>query len=167
MVGAALVAQQGPGEQHVRGRDRLAIREASAGVEMKRDVASSVVGLDAFRQQSVESESLVIAARHQAFDDEPPDLLHREAPDNKRVEAVKGAEGAPDQPAALRRVGIGIGHMGEIGRNRRGAMHGDRIAFGGLGLAGARHRRQAERDREAGDGSKADTSKGGHRHARI
>ncbi len=115
VIGTALVAQQRPGKQHVLGRDRLAVGEARLGIEMEGDIASRVVGLDAFGQQAVEREGLVIAARHQAFDHEAPDLLDGEAADDQGIEAVEGAEHAPDQPAALRRIGIGVGHMGEVG----------------------------------------------------
>ena len=78
---------------------------------MEGDIAPRVVGLDALGQQAIEREGLVIAARHQAFDHKAPDLLNGEAPDDQGIEAVEGAEQAPDQPAALRRIGIGVGHM--------------------------------------------------------
>ena len=47
MVGTALVAQQGPGKQHVIGGDRLSVGETRPGVEAEGDVASRVVGFDA------------------------------------------------------------------------------------------------------------------------
>ena len=62
VIGAAPVAQQRPRKQHVLGRDRLAIGEARPGVEMEGDIAPGIVGLDAFGQQAIERESLVIAA---------------------------------------------------------------------------------------------------------
>ena len=68
MVGTAVVAQQGPGKQHVFGEDRLPVREPRPGIEMEGDVAPDVVGLHALCQQTVEREGLVIAPRHQAFD---------------------------------------------------------------------------------------------------
>ena len=105
---------------------------------MEGDVASGVVGFHGFGEQAVQRERLVVAPHHQAleheaaFEREAPDLLHGDAPDDQRVEAVEGPEHALHQPAALRGVGIGVGHMGEIGRHRRRAMHGDRVTLGGL-----------------------------------
>ena len=91
MVGAALVAQQRPGEQHVLGRDRLAVGEARAGIEAEGDVSPGVVGLDGLGEQAVERERLVIAARHQALDDEAPHLLHGKPAHDQRIEAVEGS----------------------------------------------------------------------------
>ena len=85
VVGAALVAEQRPGEQHILGGDRLAVGEAGAGIEMEGDVASRIVGLDASREQPVKREGFVIAARHQAFDHEAADLLHRKTTDDQRI----------------------------------------------------------------------------------
>ena len=155
MVGTALVAQQSPGKQHVLGEHRLAVREARPGIEMEGDVAPGVVGLHALGQQAIEREGLVIAPRHQAFDHEASDLLHGEAPDDQGVEAVEGAENALHQPATLRRIGIGIGHMGEIGRQGRRAMHGDGVTFLRRRPAGVRRERDAEGEDAAGKRSNA------------
>jgi hypothetical protein len=95
---------------------------------MKGNEASGFIGLNAVRQQTIERERLVIAARHQAFDDVTADLLNREPLDDQRVEAVERAEDALHQPAALWRIGIGIGHVLEIVGQRRLAMHGNRWA---------------------------------------
>ena len=116
MVGAAFVAQQRPGEQHVLGEHGLPVGETRPGIEMEGDIAPGVVGLHALCQQTIECEGLVIAPRHQAFHNKAPDLLHGEAPDDQGIEAVEGAEKTLHQPAAFRRFGIGIGHMGKIGR---------------------------------------------------
>ena len=116
MVGAAFVAQQRPGEQHVLGEHGLPVGETRPGIEMEGDIAPGVVGLHALCQQTIECEGLVIAPRHQTFNHKAPDLLHGEAPDDQGIEAVEGAEKTLHQPAAFRRFGIGIGHMGKIGR---------------------------------------------------
>ena len=100
---------------------------------MESDVAPDIVGFHSPGQQTVQRKGLVIAARHQAFIDiaalKPlaPDLLDRNASDNQRVEAVEGSKHALHQPAALGCVGIGIRHVVEIGRQRRLAVHGERI----------------------------------------
>ena len=136
-----MVAQELPGEQHVFGGDLLAVGEARAGIETERDIAPLVVGLDGFGEQAVERERFVLAARQQALDHVGADRLHGQSLHNERIEAVEGAEEAPGQPAALGGIGVGIGHVGEIGRQRRLAMHGDCV-----GLLGPRatERRQSE-----------------------
>ncbi len=83
---------------------------------MEGDITALIVRLDAFCQQTVERESLVIAPRHQALDHETAYLLHGETPDNQGVEAVEGSENPLYQPAAFRRTRIGIGHVVEISR---------------------------------------------------
>ena len=167
VIGAAPVAQQRPGKQHVVGRDRLAVGEARPGVEVEGDIAARVVGLDAFGQQAVERESLVIAARHQALDHKAPDLLNGEAADDQGIEAVEGSEEAPDQPAALRRIGIGVGHMGEAGGQGRRAVHRQRVAFGRLCFAERCKRRYTQREGDTRQHTQADTPADGHRQAGI
>ena len=131
VVGTSLVAQQRPGEQHVVGEDRLSVREPRPRIEMERDIAPGIVGLNAACQQAIKRERLVITARHQALDHEAPDLLHGEAPDDQGVEAVEGSKQTLHQAAAFRRIGICIGHVGEIGRQGRLAVHGDGVLAGG------------------------------------
>ena len=163
MVGTALVAQQGPGKQHVLGAHRLPVRETRQRIEMEGDVTPGVVGFHAFGQQAIQREGLVIAPRHQAFDHEAPldaypDLLHGDAPDDQRIEAVEGSEKALHQPAAFRRIGIGIGHMAEIGRQGRRAMHGDARSSGSadrLVGAGDPSRPEAEREDATDQGPNA------------
>ena len=97
---------------------------------MEGDIAPAVVGLHALCQQTVERESLVIAPRHQALDHEAARiLLHGESPDDQGIEAVESSENALHQPPAFRRIRIGIGHVAEISRQRRRAMHGDGVTL--------------------------------------
>ncbi len=126
---------------------------------MEGDVAPDVVGLHALGQQAIQRESLVIAARHQAFDHKASDLLHGEAPDDQGIEAVKGAEKALQQPAAFRRIGIGVGHMGEIGRQGGRAVHGDSVALRRRYPAGVRRQRDPESEDTADKGSNAPASR--------
>jgi hypothetical protein len=56
-------------------------------------------------------------------------LLHGKTPDDQGIEAVEGSENALNEAAAFRRIRIGIGHMAEIGRQRRRAMHGDGVTL--------------------------------------
>ena len=119
---------------------------------MEGDVAAAVVGIHAFCQETVQRESLVIASRHQAFDHEAADLLHGEAPDDQGIEAVEGPENALHEAAAFRRIRIGVGHMAEIGRQRRRAMHGDAVTLC------RRHRTVIYRDPRAKNQDAADQS---------
>ena len=132
MVRPAVVAQQLPGEHDVVGSDRHAVGKMRRRIEREGDVASRIVGLDRARQQAVERERLVIAARHQAFDYIAADRLHGVALDDQRIEAVESAEHALDDAAAFRRIGIGIGHGREIVRQSRRAMHGDGVSRRGV-----------------------------------
>src|SRR4051812_8685029 len=104
---------------------------------MEGDVVPGIVGFDRLRKQAIKGEGLVLAARHQALDDVTAlevvaaYLLDRDAPDDHRIEAVEGAEIAPDQAATLGGIGIEVRQVVEISRQRRLAMHGEGIAFGG------------------------------------
>ena len=167
MIGTALVAQQLPRKQDIAGRDRLAVGEARFGVEVEGDIAARVVGLDAFRQQAIECESLVIAARHQALDHKAPHLLNGDAANNQGIEAVEGSEDTPDQPPALRRIGVGVGHMREIGGKGRCAVHRQRVAFGRLCIAKRRERRYTQREGDTRHHTQAYTPADGHRRAGI
>ena len=97
---------------------------------------------DGFGEQAVQRERLVLATRHQAFQHEASDLLHREAADDQRIEAVEGAEHALHQPAALRGVGIDVGHLGEGRRQRRSPMHRDRMQGFRAGIVATRGNRR-------------------------
>ena len=167
VIRAALVAQQLPRKQDVVRRDRLAIGEARFGVEVEGDIAARVVGLDAFRQQAIERESFVIAARHQALDHKAPDLLNGEAANDQGIEAVEGSEDPPDQPPTLRRIGIGVGHMREVGRKGRCAVHRQRVAFGRLCFAKRRERRYTQREGDTRQHTQTDTPADGQRRAGI
>ena len=148
VIRAALVAQQSPGEQYVGGGDRLAVGKARPRIEMKGDVASRLVGLDASGEKPIKRKGLIVAACHQAFDRKAPDLLNGQSAHDERVEAVEGAENALHQPSALWRIGVGIGHMRESGGQRRFAVHGDRVAFGSYSLLSGQTR-EAETEEAA------------------
>ena len=127
VVRPAFVAQELPGKDHVLGGHRLAVGEFRGGIEREGDVGAVGVGLDRAREQAVERERLVVAARQQALDHVAADLRQREAFDDERVEAVEGAEHALRQPAALGRRRIGVARMVEARRQRRFAVHGDAV----------------------------------------
>jgi hypothetical protein len=140
---------------------------------MEGDEVPVVVGLDGFGEQSVERERLVLAARHQAFDGVAAlkavasDLLHGNAPDDHRIEAVEGAKQAPDQPSALGRISIEVGQVGEIGGYRRTAMHGDGMAFFRPCELTAQHCRKRQCNHRTDDSKATYTPKSQHGCARI
>ena len=68
------------------------------------------------RDQPVEGERLVAAARHQALVDVLAHAGRGDAPDDEGVEAVEGAERAQHEAAALGRVGIDVGKVREARR---------------------------------------------------
>ena len=149
MVRPAVVAQQLPGKHDVVGSDRHAVGKMRGRIEGEGDVASRIVGFDRSRQQAVERERLVVAARHQAFDYIAADRLQRVALDDQRIEAVESAEHALDDAAAFRRIRIGIGHGREIVRQSRRAMHGDGVSRRGVS------RRQTKAGTKAGKHNRA------------
>ena len=158
VVGAALVAQQGPGKQHVIGGDRLAVGEARTGIETEGDVSSGVIGVDGFREQAVERKGFIIATCHQALDDKPSHLLDSNAAHDLGIEAVKGSQHPPDQAAALGRGWIGIGHVGEVGWQRRCTVHGDGVGFRRPGPLAACSGRNAKSEQGADESAGADAS---------
>ena len=105
VVRPAFVAQQLPGKNHVVGRHRRAVGKARRRIEREGDVAARGIGLDAFGEQAVERERLVIAARQQALDHVAADIGRRQALDDERIETVEGAEHALHQLAAFGRAG--------------------------------------------------------------
>ena len=140
VVRAPVIAQQLEGEDHVVDGDRLAVGEFRLGVERELDEAPVVRRLDAFGDQAIEAERLVVSAREQALIDIFADAFRAHALDDQRIEAVEGAAFGEDKPPALRRIGIGVGKMREARRLRRFAMHGDP----GRGVASAADRNQQE-----------------------
>ena len=143
-LGRPLSRSKLPGEHHVFRRHRLAVGEARQRIEIEGDVGTFVVGLDRLGDQTIERERLVIAARHQSLDHMAADRGQRQAAHDQRVQAVEGAEHTLNQPAALGRIGIHIGHGGKGRRHRRLAVHGDGMArLGGSGAQAGRRTSQA------------------------
>ena len=158
----ALGLQQIEGEAHVVGRDRRAVREARAGIEVEGREGAGVVGVQPPRDEAVEREGLVLRARHQGLEDHRVQPLGgRAGLEVEGVQAVEGAEQAQAQPSALGRIRVGVGEMGEVVGQGGGAVHGDRRRRAGAGRAAERGGRAAERggraaerDREGeGDGT--------------
>ena len=96
------------------------------GIEGELDPAPVCRRLDRFRQQAIEGEGFVGAARQEALDDEIAEdrvaeaaRRGRAALDDEGVHAVVGADDAIGDLAALRRVRIGIGKVLEVRRQRR------------------------------------------------
>src|SRR5262249_44667829 len=86
------------------------------------------VSLDPACDQPVERKRLVIAARHQAFDDVAADRRRGDAFDDEGVEGVGGGKHALHQAAALRGRWVGIGEAAEVLGPCRRAVHGNGIA---------------------------------------
>ena len=115
------------------------------------DDAARGIGLDRLRQQAVEREWFVVAARHQTFDHVTPDLLQRDAFDDEGIEAVEAAEHAFHQSAPLRRVRIDVSEVIETGRVGGRTMHRDRR----LGALAHRRAQQYERGDQSGSPQRA------------
>ena len=129
---------------------------------MEGHVGPGRVDLDRFRDQRVEREGLILRARHQRLEDIADEALRRGAGLHiERVEAVEGAGQADAQAPALLRVRVGIGEVVEIGRKRRGPMHGD--AMRRLGRAGRGGRGDDRRDGQREGEMARDTGAGANR----
>ena len=112
----------------VGGGDPAAVREMRRRIEVKSDEIARVVGLDGARDQAVERERFVGGAYHQGLIDVADEALRgRKRLDIVGIQAVEGAEKGERQPAAFGRVGIGVRQMREIRRQRRRAVHRERI----------------------------------------
>ena len=144
--------QELEGEAYVPGGDRRSIGKARARIEAEGHMGAVGVGLDGLCDLAVEGEGLVQIARHKRLENIAIEPLGGGARlQVEGVEAVEGALGANHQPPTFGGVGVGVGQVGEVGRQRRFAMHGD--SMGGLprkGSAGSRRKDRQERpDKEA------------------
>ena len=147
VIRTTFVTQQLPREDHVLGRDRMPVGEFCPRIERKRRVAARRIGFDRLRQQTIERERLVEAARHQTLDDVAAHVLERQSFDDERIEAVEAADNARDQTAGFRRGRIDVAKMREAGRERRTSVHGDR-----MGRLGAQQRPRGRAGCERGPG---------------
>ena len=113
----ALVAQDLETEHQILGRDPRAVRKRRLGPQ-EEPRPGAVGGIfDGLGNQPVHGVGLVIRAGHQRVEGEAH-ALGRFALQDKRVQAVESGAGARAQTrphAALRRVWVGIGEMGEVG----------------------------------------------------
>ena len=121
----AVLLQHLEREPHILGRQRVAVREAGAGIEVEGDGAPVLRHLDRAGDQAVERERLVGRAHHQALEHVARHHVRRDAEDDQGVEAVEGALEGERDSSALRRLRIGIGQVLETGREGRLAMHRD------------------------------------------
>ena len=106
VIGPALLLQDGVTEEHVLGRDRGAVGKAGLGAQVEGDGAAVLGDLDAFRDQPVERERLIAAARHQALVYVVANIPGGHAPEDECIEAVEGAERPQHQPAAFGAAGL-------------------------------------------------------------
>ena len=96
-------------------------------VEMEDEPVPRVVDLEALGDESVKRERLVVRPGHQRLIDVADQALGgRQRLDIVGVQAVERAEIGEIEPAAFGRVGVDVWEMGEVRRQRRLAMHGDR-----------------------------------------
>ena len=130
-----LVAQQLQRKDHVVLGDRRAVGEFGARVERELDIGAVGVGVDRLGDQRIERESFIARARHQRLEDIVAEGSVEQAArgvalDDEGVQAVERSLPGIVDPPALGCIGIGVGEMREIGRQRRVAMHGDRVRRG-------------------------------------
>ena len=124
----SLRAQGVEGPHHVLDRDRLAVVPARLRAQGEDHPRTILRRLDALGEQAVLAERLVGRRRQQRI----VDLRASDvgiALDDERIEAVEGAQTVTTQHPALRRVGVGVVEMGEVGPVLEIAVHGDAVDF--------------------------------------
>ena len=156
---AALLGQQLIGEDHVLRRDGFAVRPFRGGIDREFDPRTVVGHGHGLRQQAIEREGLVGAARHQRFEYQlavfgvphaPRRRSHRIQ--HERIEGIEGAGHAMSDLATLRRFRIDVGKVAEIRRQGRLAQHRDRVDR--LLLRMGIHRKQCDERRKQGHHSR-------------
>ena len=132
------------GPDDVLGRHRGAVGEA--GLRAQRELDPGAVGrrLHALGEEAVEREGLVIGTAHQGLVGEEPQLPGHRTLQDVGVEAVEGADLPLGDPAALRRVGVHVGQVGEVGGQGGLPIHGDPMRVG-QGESPLRHHGRDER----------------------
>jgi invasion protein IalB len=154
LLGTALLSQQIEGESDIGRRDRAAVGKFRLRIKAESHVFARGVRFDRLRDQPIERERLIGGTKHEGLINVPRQALRRaERLDVVRIQTVESPQKGEIQPAAFRRVGIGVGQVVEIRAERGRAMHSDR-------KSGRRNfiRRSACRPRqddEAGEGRKA------------
>ena len=81
-------------EEDILRGDRRTVGKARLLAQMEADGAAVLGHLDAFGNQAIERERFVTAARHQALVDVLAQVSRSDSLDNKRIEAIEGAERA-------------------------------------------------------------------------
>ena len=112
-----LLLQRLEGEHHVVGGDRAAVAELRLRPELEGHRHAVVGDLGALRDEAVDRVGFVRCAGHQRIEQEV-EALRRVTLENEIVEAVEGGDAAPadqGEGAALRRVGIDVVEMIEVG----------------------------------------------------
>ena len=123
----ALGLEQVESEHDVGRGDRRSVRELRGRVEMEDDLVARRIGFDALGDEAVKRERFVGGACHQRLVDIADEALRRrQGLDVVRVQAVEGAEISEIERAALRRFGIHVGQVVEVGRQGRLAVHRNR-----------------------------------------
>src|SRR5262249_24671900 len=128
MLRPPFVAEGLPRENHVPGADRRSVGKLRGGIEVKGNVAALRVSLDPPCDQPVERKRLVIAARHQAFDDVAADRRRGDALYDEGVGGVEGAKEPLHQTATLSGISVGRREAAEALGPWGRAMHGNGMA---------------------------------------
>jgi hypothetical protein len=124
VIEPALLLEERVAEQNVLGRNRTSVGEPGFGPEVERDERAIGGELDALRNQAVERERLVAAARHQALEHVLAQARRRDAPVDEGVEAVEAAQHAENEAAAAGSVRVHIGKVADPGGMLWCAVHG-------------------------------------------
>jgi hypothetical protein len=119
----ALLAHHVEGVDHVVGGDRLTVVPACLRAQVEDDPRAILGHLHRLGEQAVTGERLVSRSHGQRIV-ETTDAGHGLALDDEGVEGVEAADVGEAHVATLRRIGVDVVEMREVGRVFRAAVHG-------------------------------------------
>jgi hypothetical protein len=123
VAGMPLGAERLVGPDHVLHRHRAAIGEARLGAEGEFHPHVIRIDLHRFGEKPVKREGFVPGPAHERLVGQEAQLPGDRALADMRVETVEGSDLSGNDAPAGGRIGIGVGQMGEIGRQRGRPIH--------------------------------------------
>src|SRR5262249_59846950 len=103
-IGPTFIAEQLPRKNYVSRSHGPAVRKTCGRINGEGHETTRGVGSNAVSKKSIQRERLIITAREQTFDDVTAPIGCGQPFDDKRVEAIEGADDALHKLATLRRV---------------------------------------------------------------
>src|SRR5262249_26379366 len=149
-IGPTFIAEQLPRKNYVSRSHGPAVRKTCGRINREGHETTRGVGSNAVSKKSVQRERLVMTAAGQTLDYVTRHIGWWPPFDDKRVEAIEGADDALPKLATLGRCRVDVGRMVEIWAPSGLAMHSQSVR-GGLGACEPQasshsHQQRAEHD---------------------